>query len=361
MFSGSRIFAFSVDSLELLTDLTNQTELKDYPIKNLLRSYCNELLKAPPIQENTYVYNAQQSVFVYLLCRNIDSYSPYFKDQEKSYFKRLSFDELWFQSIDYTDGYSVDYCAPGSFQNECDLSMNIPKLFNGIMNDYINMKQPNLYGMNKNFENDTDIVGQINTFSAAYFKDIQVCSDKDPRYPKTCKMMKSYIKKVRNALSDVKILNASGILEMTKSKEKTVSCPSPVTVTGDIFYCGLYGDVATSLPSFVNLVYNELFFYRLFMWYYLSMLQTYPSLLSKNIYMRDYSDVAKTFSTQYMWSKDALSLSLRMMRDTYIAFPFHVGFSMYQEDLDGFGKSLARIAPPIYTLYDKLRNVQKPQ
>ena len=52
--------------------------------------------------------------------------------------------------------------------------------------------------------------------------------------------------------------------------------------------------------------------------------------------MTDYSRIAKTFSTQYMWSKDALSLSLRMMRDTYMAFPFHVGFSMYQEDLHGF-------------------------
>ena len=66
------------------------------------------------------------------------------------------------------------------------------------------------------------------------------------------------------------------------------------------------------------------------------MIQNYPSLLAKNTYMSDYADILKSFSTQYMWSKDALSLSLRMMRDTYMAFPFHVGFSMYQEDLNGF-------------------------
>jgi hypothetical protein len=97
------------------------------------------------------------------------------------------------------------------------------------------------------------------------------------------------------------------------------------------------------------------------MGYYLSMLQKYPSLLRDNIYLSDYSTIFKSFSTQYMWSKDALSLSLRMMRDTYMAFPFHIGFSMYQEDLNGFWKALARLSPPIYTLYDKLRNVQKPQ
>ena len=110
------------------------------------------------------------------------------------------------------------------------------------------------------------------------------------------------------------------------------------------------------MMSFVNLVYNELFYYRLFMGYYMIMIQRYPGLAPMG-----YSTISRDFSTEYTWTKDALSLSLRMMRDTYMAFPFHVGFSMYQEDLDGFGKSLANIAPPIYTLYDKLRNVQKPE
>jgi hypothetical protein len=91
------------------------------------------------------------------------------------------------------------------------------------------------------------------------------------------------------------------------------------------------------------------------------MIQAYPEYLKKTTFLKDYNIPIKTFSTQYMWSKDALSLSLKMMRDTYMAFPFHIGFSMYQEDLDGFAKAVARIAPPIYTLYDKLRNVQKPE
>ncbi|MEI6672344.1 MAG: hypothetical protein WCL02_03065 [bacterium] len=96
MFSFSlKTFAFSTDDLNFLTQLpTNPDDLKNFPIKDLLRSYCTQVLTTPPIEENTYIYNAQQSAFVYLLCRNMDSYSPYFKDQEKSYFKRLSFDEL---------------------------------------------------------------------------------------------------------------------------------------------------------------------------------------------------------------------------------------------------------------------------
>ena len=83
------------------------------------------------------------------------------------------------------------------------------------------------------------------------------------------------------------------------------------------------------MMSFVNLVYNELFYYRLFMGYYMILVQTNPGLAPMG-----YSTTYRDFSTEYTWTKDALSLSLRMMRDTYMAFPFHVGFSMYQEDLD---------------------------
>jgi len=355
-FSYTKTSAFSSSTLGFLEQI-DDSNLENFPIKTLLSSYCNWVINSKQFMQNNFLYNAQQSAFVYLLCSNIGIDSPYFKNEEKQYFKRLSFAQLWFQDIIYTDSYQIDLCSPVSFQNDCNIPVVVPKLFNGIINDYINMKQPNLYGMNKNFQTDLDIMSQINQFSSGYFNGIQLCDD--ARYPKSCSMMKWYIKNVRSVLNDVTIFNASGILEIaaTTSEDKTISC-STITLTGDVFYCGLYWDKWWSLPSFVNLVYNELFYYRLFMWYYLSMLQKYPSLLTKNTYMRDYSSILKTFSTQYMWSKDALSLSLRMMRDTYMAFPFHVGFSMYQEDLHDFWKTLARIAPPIYTLDDKLRHVQ---
>jgi hypothetical protein len=34
---------------------------------------------------------------------------------------------------------------------------------------------------------------------------------------------------------------------------------------------------------------------------------------------------------------------------------------MYQEDAQIFMKNIAKIYPPVRTLYDKLRNVQKPE
>ncbi len=353
-FSYTQAFSFSSSSLRLLVDLDSE---KNPSVRKLIGSYCASVLESPSFIEEQFVYNAKQSVFVHLLCRNFGLSSPYFADQETEYFKRRDFNELWFQDIVTQDGYQIDYCTPGFFRNDCDLSVNIPKLFNEIMNDYVNMKQPNIYGMTKNFTTDSDIISQINLFSSGYFDGLEICGNKDPRYPKTCKMMQSTIKNVRNALSDVSVLNASGILAISDTKTKTnVSCGT--TGSADIFYCGLYGDRSSRLVSFANLTYNELFYYRLFVGYYLSMLQRYPSLFKNNIYMTDYTYIQKTFLTQYTRSKDALSLSLRMMRDTYTAFPFHVWFSIYQEDLDSLWSALSHIVRPIYTLDPKLRNVQ---
>ncbi|MEI6118582.1 MAG: hypothetical protein WCP92_05150 [bacterium] len=84
------------------------------------------------------------------------------------------------------------------------------------------------------------------------------------------------MKNVHNVFSDVKILSVTGVLEMSKTKndqrDKAIkakkadpfSCNS-TTLHTDIFYCGLYGDHVAKLTSFVNLTYNELFYYRLFM------------------------------------------------------------------------------------------------
>ena len=105
------------------------------------------------------------------------------------------------------------------------------------------MKQPNIYGMTKDFQSDPDaLIKQINIFSSAYFDGVEICPDADPHYPKTCQLMQSTIKNVRKALSDVTILNQSGVFKLSKAKETAkVSC-SITTESTDIFYCGLYGD-----------------------------------------------------------------------------------------------------------------------
>jgi len=319
-------------------------------VKFLIENYCSAVLSAEPQSEGNFIYNAKYSAFVYLLCSNISTASA--SKLDAKYFKRTSFAELWFQDIVTDENwYQINLCSQqSSLSNDCDLATNIPDLFNNIMNDYFNMKQWSLYWLLFPFTSDEELKTQVNWFSNDYFT-IDLCDNKVRPYDKTCRAMKSYIKNVRNILSEVYILDTDEVLKLPNP----ASCAS--TPDKNIFVCWLK-DTWASMVSFVNLLYNELYFYRLFMWYYLVTIQRFPLLLINNQYNNDYSVILKSFSSQYIWSKNALSLSLRMMRDTYMAFPLHIWFLMYQEDLNRFWKTLANIASPIYILYDKLRNVQ---
>jgi hypothetical protein len=95
-FSFTKTFAFSASSFPgLLTTISN-TEVQNFQVKKIITSYCTEVLAAPAFVENGFLYTAQQSAFVYLLCKNIGIPSSSFTyfTKEKDYFKRLSFQEL---------------------------------------------------------------------------------------------------------------------------------------------------------------------------------------------------------------------------------------------------------------------------
>ena len=372
-FSHARVFAIEEFSLDTLSKSLYGQINTTSSVQGIITSYCKAVLSAPAFTQDGFVYNAKFSTFVYLLCNNVagSASNSNFSPDSENYFARRTFSQLWFQDM----MQDINLCAP--MRNECDLATTVPQLFNDIITDYVNMKQANIYGLAWLAENDANIEGQINDFSQTNFG-INICEKKDRLYPETCRAMKSYFKNARNLLSDVRILNTSWILEMIapiaeankkiirENKDpKLFTSLKTTCITRDENYnpllCGLGGDTATSFGSFVNLTYNELFYYRLFMPYYFLILQKNPQILYTNTYNKDISAIMKKFSSQYVRSKEALSITFRMMRSTYMAFPFHIGFLMYQEDLDGFGKTFAKITPPIYTLYDKLRNVQKPQ
>lgn len=336
--------------------LNNKDIDRDKWLFDVVNNFCTAVSWNSSFSNDEYVYNAQYSVFVHILCKKTDN----------------NFTTL--QKYISEDENKIDYCS--SLDTDCDLASKLPELFNMIITDYVNMKQANIYGLVWNPSSEDDMEKQANIFSLANFN-IKLCDNEIRSYDATCRTMKSYLKNARNLLSDVRIFDTKELLDAVKpiveihAKEvreipysitvkpwKNLStCSSKTSTDYNILLCWLYGDTTSSMDSFINLVYNELFFYRLFMWDYLLSIQKYPKDISKNTY----ATVSKKFSSEYNRSKEALSLSLRMMRDMYMAYPLHIGFLMYQEDLNGFGKLLAKITTPIYTLYDKLRNVQKPE
>ena len=87
-----------------------------------------------------------------------------------------------------------------------------------------------------------------------------------------------------------------------------------------------------------------------------------PQIISSSpdVISRDIFEKKTRFANELLWTQKAISSTIRSLRDVYAAFPLHLGFMLYQEDLMSFGKRLATLADPLYTLSDKLKNVQKP-
>lgn len=111
---------------------------------------------------------------------------------------------------------------------------------------------------------------------------------------------------------------------------------------------------------------QEHFFYRLFLTYYDYVIQT-----DRTIFPDQYREasalsakrlmVSQSIGNYVSWSKQALGMSLGMLHELRITFPLHIGLLAYYEDLFKLRKELIKAVTPLYTLHDKLKNVQKPE
>jgi hypothetical protein len=70
-FSHARVFA--VTPVETyIAELSSSNKLKTSAMRvdEIISSYCSAVLSSPGFIQNGFVYNAKQSAFVHLLCRN---------------------------------------------------------------------------------------------------------------------------------------------------------------------------------------------------------------------------------------------------------------------------------------------------
>jgi len=336
------------------------TNIDDWNVTNVIANYCKTVLNNDILVEDNVIHLAKQSVWVYIVCSNINAgMKSSFDDNLIKYVKTSSWKELWIQDLynsDPENSDSVDLCKPWSNMSYCKIEKHFPKALNQILNDYVNIKQSTIYWLVITGGTDDIIKNQADLFSSKYFNWLEICKENTTRkYPQTCKTLQKYINNMKKLLNKIEILNVGAIQNDADTKACNINNNS------NIIMCGLYGDSQDSLWSFVNIMYNELFYYRLFVDYYTMVLNNHPEILWNNTNQSQINEIIIKFNNEYLWSKKALSISIRMLRDVNFAFPLHIWFMMYSEELDWFGKQLMKIVTPIYTLYDKFRNVQKPK
>ena len=328
-----------------------------YNVKNLIRNFCQEISDIQCVDDGDF-FDANQSVLLSILCDNVGMESVFTsinRNWENSFLKRKTF--LEFNIQNYEQWSEINYCDyTTNVMNGCNLYEHLPKIFNEILNDYFNIWQSRIYGI-KWLQDDFDPALSANEFSNHNFL-LQICDSSNNYYNTSCKYLKNYMKDARNLLTKTKVIDVKKMSEINKD----IDCENHFSE--NILYCGLLWSQNDFNDDFINVIYNEYFWYRIFMTYYSNNLSQNAKLSSLNTSssvdkLSDNKD--KVFTMQQYTSKIryGINTSFRTLSDMSWTFPLHIWFTMYQENANILMKNLAKIYPPIRTLFDKLRNVQK--
>jgi len=317
-------------------------ESTNISIKSIIDKYCESVLQNTLKYDDSISYKANESAFVYILCTNINKkYWDQF-EEIKDYFTWTSFKELW--TIEYSPDKKIDYCSPSKTNlNNCNIPYQISNIFKIIINEYTNIKQSSMYWITEKIEDQDQIEKFANQFGKNHFF-TEICNSSKSAitYAKSCNIVKSYIQSSSKILDNLRILNKDYIYE-----EKD-----------NLIYNWIIRHSNALFTEFTNTIYNELFFFRLFIDYYNITVSSNYNIIKKTS-SSVIKDITK-FDNEFSRIQKSISMTTRNLRDIYISFPLHIGLVMYYEDVLKLWKELEWISTPIYSLYDKFRNVQKP-
>ena len=327
--------------------------------------------KTTPAYKNTadsIYYNPKHSAFVHVVCdwwlgNYKDSFKTRSTQDEKTYFLKDSWTSLGV----YWQSEWDNQCNPSFGMNDCDVSGVFTSIMQRILNDMFDIKQAAVYGWI--YIKDGTIEEKINNLWQQMFVGIQLCPNNKCDYPKTENRLKAYFKRGNSLLQRLDIIHwdyIKDIVSEKKMEDEDIDCSYPRKQDAQyhIFICGFGSQDRNSLDTFALMVNNELFFYRLFMAQYMWWIQSEKRILpawytSLERYAGKTADIIATTQQQIARTQDAVDLSTKMLREMYATFPIHIWLLIYYEDIYRLRKELAKVVTPLYTLYDKLRNVQK--
>ena len=329
-------------------------------VKNLTIHFCKNSysLKCADTSDwnlATDYFDASQSVFLSILCDSVWEWWNYIQN---SYLKKKNFLDFWILT---SETWYLEPCHTHGTMNSCDYSYNLPLIFTKIMNDFFNIKQARYFWISEINDSFSSESG-ANTFSIEKFPGIKlqywltakwICDPDSNYYKTTCKKLKWYMVDANNLLKntqvvDIQLLQGSLLWDCENDFD------------WNILYCWLLW--TDSDYKFLNAVYNEYFWYNLFLTYYTYYINWYDYL--DWLYAKDADRLEENLEKvslaqdQLVKSKKAITLSFRSLSEISTSFPVHIWFLMYQEDAKQFMTQLAKIYSPIRTLSDKLRNVQ---
>lgn len=295
---------------------------------SFLGHFCNKTTNITGTNDPKY------SVFLFLLCK-------------ESGFERS------FEVKQWTEEYITNFSLPDIYN---DTEKYIQQAFDKTISSYMSIYQASIYGYTSSTTKSKELskyFSQKNFNFGADFLDI-CATDKIYSYPKTCSTLKSYQKWAKSLISKKNNILDNEVIFKEFSELETSD------KAGNMIIDWLYSDDFWDL---ITLVYNELFFYSLFVEYYANALNQYSFFKNRWVTKFDEQisnnqDRIKKLYTNLEKSNNAITMTLDYLAKMSSTFPIHIWLSLYKEDIHRFNWAIVKILTPIDVLQHTLRNVQ---
>lgn len=348
--------------------------------KDLIQNYCFSLLwdssswrvyYAKPSSvidswDRQQTFDSHQSIFVYALCAS-------FKGEDGKKMPFLKDDYLWWifkdediakalklrQKVEWRDNCSI---ADNPYINNCDMSIYATEIYSNIMSDIFKIKYAQVLNLNdsKNVKYDEN----VESFMKWYYGFDEKYSQLKKEFPKSVDVLKSNQKQYKKILDNLKIIDNS---KLSDNATKT-GCPKKWNMTWVNFIaCALHSSQAkwsALTPSFVTMIYNEIFHYQIF-WIYMKYWaeKRVDEMKTEDLKtIGEYRYKALDFQWYLNLQIQATKQALNSFEDFNMTYPLHIWLLMYQEKIKAFrDKGLSPIVTLFYSLSEKLQNVQLPQ
>lgn len=307
----------------------------------LVQSFC----------DNTVFYNkdkfdAKESLFLNILCKHLWINTKYrYKSKTDLSLKEKNFKNIKsiFEKCKKNSWYITDEKSLNDIKFACVGS----SIFNKLANDYLNIATYFAYwGFKwedgfKKFEKDFFVWTDCDT---SYL----ISDDDDKKrcqHPKTYKYIKELVSWLNDWLEQLYFIDVN-----------------PDNVYDKISWT----DWSNHFLNVKDKLYNDLYFYTLFLEYYASMIELDPNSLSlktdnmnwiENIKLLNIQEVNQARRDETL-ARYSVKRSFTVLKNIYRTFPLHIWYTALKEDISNFMKSLARVYTPIDQLRTKLENVQ---
>lgn len=309
--------------------------------KEIVEKYCTSMLNS---SDEETLSSFKQSLFAAALCS-----SWVLKEDGKfAEIRKLTQEDFSYKKAKFQSSCRKEY------KEECNVAELVDNLLTQVLSEYFTIREASAFWIGwdvKKFSSSQALRDWETDFVDKYLwvsKQRDFCKN---NHKQTCSMIENQMKQFKKALKNLQYINIEELYKLSENEKN--DCQNAKFAKANLVYCWLAWEVQWWLSKFVDLVYNELNWYAIFISYY-------GNIIAQREEIKD--NIIAEYTQSMEWPQKFISLTeetLKDLNDIIVTYPIHVTLVAFEEDLLRLrDKYLVKVVTPIYCLYYKLRNVQ---